>query len=244
MADPTDVTPGPSTAPVATATPAAPAATAEPKAPEAGKTPTVSEDVNHPEGNTPPKTVPYERFQEVNDKANKAAADAEEMKATLARLGDAITPKAADDGIDPEADKLLRDAGYVRKDEVTGMLRDYQVEQQVKSEMDGLKSKYKEQGLTFDPQEVMKYADEKLGGKQNLQSAEAFEAAFIHMKLPEIQEAAKKAGIDAAHTPGGYSEKPTTGGAKHPGAEAPQQGLSTRDRIKQAMTKTGATFDK
>lgn len=233
---------------VETAPPAAPSTEVAPKVTE---TTQVAEDPKSPasEGVTnsddkEPKHqyVPFERFQEVNQKAKEAADKAAAMEERFNQLSQALNPQTAnEEKIDPEADQLLQKSGYIKADDVQKLLADERAKVQVKSDMEELKAQY---GDSFDPQKVIEFADQHMGGHQFLQSKDAFEAAYLKMSLPQLLEDAKKEALDQAHNPSSYSEKPTPGGAKQPAKSQPASGSSIRDRIKSAMGDVGFSVER
>lgn len=221
---PAEVVDGASTTPEVPAAPAAPVADPQP-------TPGSEADTN-PAGNEgkAPQSVPFERFQEVNNKAKEAAEKAEKAEAEIARIRSAFAPEATSQPseIDPEAEKILADwakqRGFVTKEELDAEAG----RRQYDTDVADLKQQF---GDKFDPDAVTKFAVENMGVKNR----QALEAAFFYMNKDSFLEDAKKAALEEAKNPTAFAEKPGPGGSKAPEAETPKSGDPIKSRVRAAL---------
>lgn len=118
------------------------------------------------------KSVPYERFKEVNEQAKRAKeleTELAQYKAkaeVLDRLQSSLAPQEPQDPVTQQADKKLREMGYVRKEDVDKMVDERiqasRVEDAFMNQVQSLEKKYDgKDGLPkFDPVEVAKFMDE------------------------------------------------------------------------------------
>lgn len=216
-----DVTAAPSAEPAA---PAAPAP-AEPT----GGDPVTST------GESKEQTVPFSRFQDVNDKAKAEAERAAQLEEELAQLKEQQnqTPQNEDE-VDPEVLDLVKKSasqlGFVSKDELDAREARIQVQQDITD----LTAQYKESGIPFDGKKVMDYAKDN---NLPITSKKALEAVYRDMNYEAIVEANRKAAVDS-YLAGDKSsgEKGTSSGDKPP--EEPKAG-SLKDRIKAARENAG-----
>lgn len=195
----------------------------------------VSEDVKTPE--KPAQSIPYERFQEVNNKAKQTAAELEEARQKLAEL-EANQPKTeepAEPEIDPQAKKVLdaylRSQGFVTKEQLDAEKVRIQAETDVRE----LKGEFDD----FDKDKVLDFAKENglsIHNKAGLKTAyqmwksantdpAAQEEAIRNKILAELKESGQLTGTDA--------ERPTAGGS----APKPAEPRGLRGRIQAAVAK-------
>lgn len=220
--------------------PGAPAAPpAEPVAPAtpAPSEPNGSEPVTNP-GKTEEQTVPFTRFQEVNDKAKTAEEKANQLEQELSTLKEQHnqTPQSEEE-VDPDvldivkksADKL----GFVSKEELDAREARIQVQQDIND----LTSQYKDSGIVFDGKAIIDYA--KANGMP-LGSKKSLDAVYKEMNYDAIVEAQRKAAV-ASYQEGakGGGEKPGSQGAQAPQEQTPG---SLKDRIKAAREKAGVSI--
>lgn len=224
--------------PGATAPPAEPAAPVEPAAPASTEPPTGGEPVTST-GGKEEQTVPFSRFQEVNDKAKteaEARAKAEEELATL-KEQQPQTPPSSEDEVDPEVVDLVKKSaaklGFVSKEDLDS--REAQI--QVRQDINDLTTQYKDSGIPFDGKAVIEYA--KANGMQ-VTSKKSLDAIYKEMNYDAIIEAQRKAAVtDFQESAKSGGEKPGPKGAQAP--KEPKAG-SLKDRIKAAREKAGVTL--
>lgn len=216
---------------------ATPGVTAPPAEPIVQTEPTGSEPVTNP-GTGGEQTVPFTRFQEVNDKAKTAEERATKAEEELQQFKEqqVQTPQNSDDEVDPDVLDLVKKSaaklGFVSKEDLDG--REAQI--QVRQDLSELTSQYKDSGIPFDGKAVIDFAKANgmpLGSKRSL------DAVYKEMNYDAIIEAQRKSAVDAFQQ-GSKSgaEKPGSAGAKAP--QEPQAG-SLKDRIKSAREKVSAT---
>lgn len=189
--------------------------------------PPVSEDVTNT-GKSDEQTVPFTRFQEVNDKAKTAEERAAQLESELASLKEQQIQTPEDD-VEPDTLELIKKAnaklGYVSKEELDA--REARI--QVQSDINELTSHYKDSGIPFDGKKVIEYA--KANGMP-LGSKKSLDAVYKEMNFDTIVETQRKAAI-AAHQESAKSgaEKSGSSGAKAPSEPKP---TSLKDRIRMA----------
>src|SRR6185437_16277984 len=112
--------------------------------------PPVGDDVTSTGNGNQEQTVPFGRFQEVNDKAKAAEERAAEAERKLAEAEAAKQPSPSDDedddDIDPSVQKLvtkiIENQGYVKKDDVQKAVQQSELARQYKEDVSELTSKY------------------------------------------------------------------------------------------------------
>lgn len=216
------------------AEPAVPAATQEPSAPSAQEpTPNGSEPVTNP-GESSEQTVPFSRFQEVNDKAKASEEEVQRLNEENERLQNAGQPSATpkDDDLDPEVEDLIRKGakklGLVSKEE----LDQADARRQVKQDINDLTTNPPVAGIPYDNKAVMDYA------KTNnlpVTSKGALVAAYRSANWDKILEAERQRAID------GYKSGDSSG-AERPGSTGPTPpaepeivGKSTKERTRERI---------
>jgi hypothetical protein len=211
------------------AEPAAPAAPIEPTQPSGGE-PVTSTGASGSE-----HTVPFGRFQEVNDKAKDFESKYQQAQEELESLRESQSQKTnTDEDIDPDVlDLVKRSAGklgFVSKEELDAREARLQVQQDITD----LASQYKDSGIPFDGKKIIEYA--KANGMQ-ITSKKSLDAVYKEMNYEAIIEANRKAAIDS------YQKGNLSGGEKpgSKGAQAPQEQKpgSLKDRIAAARQKAG-----
>lgn len=202
-------------------TSAAPAEGAE--APIAQVQPTGSEAVTNP-GNGQEQSVPYNRFQEVNDKAKAAeerAAKAEQEAESLRQQHSSNSTSDDEDDIDPSVRKLvtkiIEKQGYVKKNDVDSAVGAAEIRRQYNEDIVDLTSRYAKSGIPFVADDIRKFASES---GINITSKASLDAAYKQMNFDKLTEAAKNAAITE------FKENGDKNSAEKPGstgAQAPQQ---------------------
>lgn len=222
-----EATPGAASAPPAE--PAASAASAEPTQPT-GSEPVINT------GKEGEQTVPFNRFQEVNDKAKAEEERATKLEEELTQLKEqqSQSPQSGEDELDPDVLDLVKKSsaklGLVSKEELDA--REAQI--QVRQDIVDLTSQYKDSGIPFDGKAVIDYA--KANGMP-LGSKKSLDAVYKEMNYDAIVEAQRKAAV-TSYQEGAKSggEKPGPQGAKPPKADKP---AGLKDRIRAAREKAG-----
>lgn len=197
------------------------------------------------------KTVPYERFKEVNEQAKRAReleAQVAELKAkaeVLDRFEKAFKPEAPKDPRLEQADKTLRDMGYVRKEDVDKLVEDRiqasRVEDAFMSQISELEKKYDgKNGLPkFDPKEVAKFMDENPFYK-DANGYPDVEKTFKAMYLDEFADgtAKQKRGTAFSEKPG----KPMSSNSDDFNADF-EEAVKTGDFTKHLLKRVGSPFN-
>ena len=216
-------------------TPDAPAGTGEAPAtpPAQGSQPPVGDDVTSTGNGNQEQTVPFGRFQEVNDKAKAAEERAAEAERKLAEAEAAKQPSPSDDedddDIDPSVQKLvtkiIENQGYVKKDDVQKAVQQSELARQYKEDVSELTSKYAKTTVPFVEKDVRDFAKEN---GINITSKNSLDAAYKQMNFDKLTEAAKNAAITAFKEGGkNTGERPGSTGAQPP-QEPEVHGLKNR----------------
>lgn len=219
------------------AEPAAPAAPTEPQTPIAQEpTPNGSEPVTNP-GGTNEQTVPFDRFQEVNDKAKAAEAKAQELEEENERLrnpepASSTNPQNNDDELDPEVEALIRKGakklGLVSQDDLAAARNRDQVQQDIND----LTATPPVAGIPYDNKTVMDYAK---ANNLPVTSKNALVAAYKSANWDKILEAERQRAIDGYKTGGSSgAERPGSTGATPP-VEPEITGKSTKERTRERI---------
>ena len=214
-----EATPGVTAPPAEPATPVAPA----PTEPSPGTEPVTKPDDKQEQ------TVPFTRFQEVNDKARKAEEEAESLRQELASKSTPQTPQNADDDLDPETEDIIRRGakklGLVSKTELDERAVQLQVRQDVKD----LESTSPNPGIPYNHKDVIEYA------KTNnlpLTSKAVLTAAYRELNWDKIVEAERNKAIEGFKATGSSAaEKPGSTGPQPP-SEPEVSGNSPRERTR------------
>lgn len=213
---------------------AEPAASAAPEeTPLAQPTePTGSEPVINP-GNKEEQTVPFTRFQEVNDKAKAAEEKANKLQEELDQSKQTPSiPQNPDDELDPEVEELIRKGakklGLVSQSELDANQNKIQVQQDISD----LTTNPPNPGIPYDNQAVMDYA------KTNnlpITSKAALRAAYRELNYDKIVEVERQRAIEGYKTSGSSgAEQPGSKGAQPP-AEPEITGKSTKERTRERI---------
>lgn len=196
------------------------------------------------------KSVPYERFKEVNEQAKRAKeleAELTQLRAkaeVLDRLQKAVNPEAPQDPTIERANKQLQEMGYVRKEDVDKLVEERiqasRVEDAFMNQVSSLEKKYDgKDGLPkFDPVEVAKFMDENPYFK-DANGYPDVEKTFRAMHFDAFTDGAAKQKRGTA-----YSEKPgkpmasseTTGKADF------EEAQKTGDWTQYLMGRVGSPF--
>lgn len=227
--DPSNPGPGVQTAPPAA--PAAPAAPAEPQTPPPAQPsqPNGSEPVTNP-GGTPEQTVPFDRFQEVNDAKKAAEEEAQRLRDELAQRSNSQPqlPQNDDDDLDPDVEELIRKGakklGLVSQAELDAQRMQSQVQQDVRD----LESSTANSGVPYVHADVLKYAETN---NIPLTSKAALEAAYKQMNWDKLIEVERQRAIQGANNPpASGAERPGGGGTPSPSEEPDVQGRNPKER--------------
>lgn len=217
----------PNGVPAPPAEPATPVAPVEPPpAPSPG-----SEPVINPEG----QSVPFTRFQEVNDKAKAAEERATQLEADLeAERAAKVIPPSGDDELDPEVvdlvSKSAKKLGFITQEELTQRETTAQVKQDVRE----LEATPPVVGIVYDHQAVIDHAN-----KNNLPitSKNALIAAYRDLHWEQIIDAERNRALDDFKANGaGGGERPGSGGPTPP-TEPEITGRNPRERIRDRISK-------
>lgn len=159
-----------------------------------------------------PKTIPYDRFKEVNDKLGDTSATVEELNRKIRELETRTAPQApAQDPSIEQAKEQIKALGFITKEEQEQSVKQQQADVQLERELSRLENSFSgEDGSPkFSRKEVIAFAIEK--GISNP------EIAFKAMKEKEIldwqikQALTKSKGIKTESSDGsGSSQTGTT----------------------------------
>lgn len=215
-------------APVASAT-AEPQAPQTPTAPPTGSEPVTNTGSGQPEG----QSVPFDRFQEVNNKAKTAEEENERLRQELEQVRQQPSSKPSvdgDDDLDPDVEDIIRRGakklGLVSQDELDSRDLRTQVLQDVKD----LESTYGNSGVPYEHNAVMKYANDN---NMPVTSKAALRAAYRELNWDKIVEAERQGAITQFKENGSSgAERPGSSGNQSPQDPTPVQG--TKNRIKAA----------
>ncbi len=219
--------------PGVTAPPAEPAApVTEPAASAPPTEPTGSEPVTNP-GDKTEQTVPFSRFQEVNDKAKAAEEKASQLQEQLDQSQQ--TPSVTqneDDDLDPEVQDMIRKGakklGLVSQEELAAERSKIQVEQDIQS----LTASPPVPGIPYDNKAVMDYAKEN---NLPIISKNALVAAYRSLNWDKIVEVEHQRAIEGYKTAGSSgAEQPGSTGAVEP-SEPELTGKSTKERTRERI---------
>lgn len=217
----------PTTDPGVTAPPADPAAPAAPATPA----PTGGDAVTSP-GTPGEQTVPFSRFQEVNDKAK---ADSERVSQLERELEEAKqpTPQITDtDELDPDVEELIRKGakklGLVSKEDLAAE----QTKNQVQQDISDLTSNPPNPGIPYDNKAVMDYAKTN---NMPITSKAALRAAYRELNYDKIVETQRQSAIEGYKKAGGSgAEMPGSSGAVLP-PEPELKGRNPKERAKERI---------
>jgi hypothetical protein len=219
----------PSTDPGATATP--PVEPSAPVEPSTGSEPVTNTEVK------PEHSVPFDRFQEVNDKAKEAEEKVRVSEARIAELEaqQTRTPSDEDIELEPDTEKLLdsyvKKHGFVSQQDLAAERNKIQVQQDIRD----LTDQYAKSGIPFEDKKIFDYA------KQNnlpITSKSALDAAYKQMNWDKLVETERQRAIDQFKSGNSSSgEKPGSSAPTTP--EEPQTG-NLRSRIRAAHQKLNA----
>lgn len=220
--------------PGVTVPPADPAANPAPAAP-AVPAPVVtpgSEPVTNP---VPPteQTVPFARFQEVNDKAKAAEERATKLEEELAQSKN--PPEILqnnDDELDPEVvdliNKSAKKLGYVTKEDLDAERQ----QNQVRQDIDELTANPPVPGIPYDNKTVIDYAK---ANNLPIISKQALESAYRSMNWDKIMEAERQRAIEGFQKSGNATaELPGSGGATPP-SQPEITGKNTKERTRERI---------
>lgn len=194
------------------------------------------------EGVIPPvepqeQAVPYERFQEVNNRAKKAeerAAQAEKnVSDFLQRFKDPFEDEVEiEDDVKQILDSYVKKNGFVTKEQMDQAQKTAELNAQVSSDVTSLTAQYKDSSVPYDNAKVLAYAKEN---GISITSKASLESAYLMANREAILEANAKAAVTNFQETGkSGAEKPTPGGGTSP--EEPEvHGLKAR--IKAARAK-------
>lgn len=156
----------------------------------------------------PENQVPFERYQAANNAkrdAEEARIKAEERATELERELEAKSPKQPEEDIDPEVEKLIgayaKKHGLLTKAELDAQ----RTQDQVRSDVKDLQTKYATSGIPFDDKAVYKYATDN---GVSISSKASLEAVYRQMNFDKIMSAERQRALDSyKNNPNGV-EKP------------------------------------
>lgn len=184
-----------------------------------------SEPVTNSGGEGEGQAVPFDRFQEVNNKAKEAEERARIAEERAAELESQRSQPSGDDDIElePDTEKLLdayvKKRGFVSQQE----LADERNRLQVQTDVRDLTDQYAKTGIPFEDKKVFEYANKN---GLPITSKNALEAAYRQMNWDKIVEVERQRAIDqmksgnssSAEKPGSSTptapEEPTPGDLK------------------------------
>lgn len=212
--------------PGVTAPPAEPAAPAAP-APE--PTPSGGDPVTSP-GSNPEQTVPFSRFQEVNDKAKAESERVAELERQLEEKN--TPPPVNDDEPDPEVERLLdsyaKRKGLVSQEELAAERSKIQVQQDISE----LTTTPPNPGIPYDNKAVMDYAK---SNNMPITSKAALRAAYRELNYDKIVEAQRQSAIEGYKKAGSSgAEQPGSSGAVAP-TEPELTGKTPKERVRERV---------
>lgn len=218
----------PTTDPGVTAPPADPAAPAAPATPA----PNGSEPVTNP-GTPGEQTVPFSRFQEVNDKAKADSERVSQLERELEEAKQPQTPQITDtDELDPDVEELIRKGakklGLISKEDLAAD----QSRIQVQRDISDLTATPPNPGIPYDNKAVMDYAKTN---NMPITSKAALRAAYRELNYDKIVEAQRQSAIEGYKKAGGSgAELPGSSGAVLP-PEPELKGTSPKERAKERI---------
>lgn len=228
--DPQNPAPGVTASPANPAAPAAP----EPQAPQGQPIPPSGrEPVTNPGGTPEGQYVPFDRFQEVNNRAKIAEEEAQRFREENEQLRGQQTPppQGDDEDLDPDVEDLIRRGakklGLVSSEELAERELRAQVQQDVKD----LETQYANSGVPYEHQSVLKYAEDN---NLPITSKAALRAAYRELNWDKIVEAERQSAITQFKENGsGRAERPGSSGNQPP-KDPTQPVHGTKNRIRAA----------
>lgn len=184
-------------------------------------------DTNTDEGKD--KSVPYDRFHEVNEakkQAEERATKVEQELEDLKKSNEESQNESSSDEIDPDTEKILESYakrhGLVSKSEL-----------QLQSDVQDLKSEYAKSGIPFEDKAIYDYS--KNNGLPVPSSKEGWRAMYRALNHESILETERKRAVEAYRSGDkSTAEKPGPGGAKAP---TETKLLTRKERIHAAAQK-------
>jgi hypothetical protein len=180
------------------------------------------------------QTVPYSRFQEVNDNLKEERTKREELSQQFESFQSKFTPKSEDNvEIDPETQKILdhyaKQNGFVSKAELEKVQNEAATKIQVQTDIQELKSQFKD----FDYSKVAGYAKEN---NMSLNSKADLRAVYRDMNTDSIIDNAKKQAIAEFQKSGRTTGETSSTSTQQASS---QQAPTTKSRIQMAREKLG-----
>lgn len=219
----------PTTDPDVTAPSADPAAAPVAPATTPATDPTGSEAVTNT-GDGKGQEVPFERFQEVNNRAKEAEERAAKAES---RVDDFMkrfqSPQEDDVEIEDDVKQILdayvKKNGFVTKEQMEQAQKQAELNAQAATDIQSLTAQYKESGVPYDNQKVLEYAK---ANNMPITSKTSLESAYFMSNRDAILEAERKRAVTNFQETGkSGAEKPTPGGGTQP--EQPEvHGLKAR----------------
>ncbi|HWT40189.1 MAG TPA: hypothetical protein VN081_02880, partial [Dongiaceae bacterium] len=185
--------------------------------------PTVSEDVTNP-GTPEEQSVPFSRFQEVNNglkEEREARAQLEERLAAIEAAGNTPNDQEIDEDVKKILDTYAKQSGLVSKADLEAVQKEAELKLQVQQDIADLTKELN----GFDYNKVMEHAKEaglSINSKADLKSA------FINMNYANDIENAKKAAIAEFQESGRTTGELSSTGTPQPTNEEQVQGVKSR----------------
>jgi hypothetical protein len=174
------------------------------------------------------KSVPYDRFHEVNEAKKQYEDRARKAEEELEKLREESRPQEneTENEIEPDVEKLLdsyaKKKGFVSQNEL-----------QVQSDIQDLKQEYAKSDTPFDDKAIYDYA--KKNSVPIPASKAAWRALYRDMNYDSILEAERKRAVtDYREGAKNTAERPGSGGAKAP---SEQKHVDRKSRIHAAAQK-------
>ncbi len=142
---------------------------------------TTQEETPQEDSNQPIKTVPYERFKEVNSSKNELKEEIERLKSQLNEIQSAKTPTTPpnpqEEQVKQQLDHYLKELGYVSKQE----LEQVEADRALQSTIQELEKKYdgKDGRPKFDRDEAIEFARKNLIGNLEIAYKQMHEAELM-----------------------------------------------------------------
>ena len=146
-----------------------------------------TQDISQENSETTSKTVPYERFAEVNNSKNELKKEIDALKAQFGEIQAAKTPIAPpnpqEETIKKQLDAYLKDLGYVNKQELEQKEADQQLQNNIKS----LSEKYngKDGRPKFDKSKAIEFAQQHLIGDLEIAYKQMHEAELLDFAIKQ-----------------------------------------------------------
>lgn len=156
----------------------------------ANKTVETTQETPQENSDSNPKTVPYERFSEVNNYKKELESKISALEAQIQSFKPATSEKPTnpeEEVVKQQLDKYLKELGYVSKTELEQQERQKEADRQLENTISKLSSKYdgKDGRPKFDRSKVLSYAAENLIGNLEVAYKQMHEAELLDVAIKE-----------------------------------------------------------